>query len=43
MSTVAVKVKWVKEKYDVEVMLDEGVDVFKAQVLLPLLYAVIYK
>jgi hypothetical protein len=35
MSTVAVKVKWVKEKYDVEIMLDEPVEVFKAQVLFP--------
>lgn len=34
MSTLAVKVKWVKEKYDVEVMLDEPVEVFKAQVCL---------
>jgi len=33
MATVAVKVKWVKEKYDVEIMLDEPVEVFKAQVL----------
>ena len=32
MAKVAVKVKWQKEKYDVEVMLDEPAEVFKTQV-----------
>jgi hypothetical protein len=32
---IPVKVKWVKEKYDVELMLDEPVEVFKTQVLIP--------
>jgi len=31
MSKIACKVKWVKEKYDVEIMLDEPVEVFKTQ------------
>jgi hypothetical protein len=29
---IPIKIKWVKEKYDVEIMLDEPVEVFKTQV-----------
>jgi hypothetical protein len=34
--TLPIKVKWLKNKYDVNVMLDESVEVLKAQVRSPL-------
>lgn len=36
MAKLAIKVKWQKEKYDVELMLDEPVELFKTQVQQPL-------
>lgn len=33
MSKVSVKIKWLKEKYDVDIMLDEPAEVLQTQVL----------